>query len=117
MIKTSEEFYQSLGLSYRVIQIVSGGLNNAASMKYDLEGYFPGSDNYKELVSCSNCLDYFSKKIACKDMDKNYLHMLNSTLCANTRTICCILETYQTDEGITIPDVLKPYMKMDSIKE
>ena len=116
MIKTAEEFYQSLGLSHRVVQIVSGGLNNAASMKYDIEGYFPGSDNYKELVSCSNCLDYFSKKIACKDMDKNYLHMLNSTLCANTRTICCILENYQTDDGIIVPDVLKPYMKMDLIK-
>ena len=116
MINTAEEFYKSLGLSYRVVQIVSGGLNNAASMKYDLEGYFPGSDNYKELVSCSNCLDYFSKKIACKDMDKNYLHMLNSTLCANTRTICCILETYQTNDGIIVPDVLRPYMGIDLIK-
>ena len=113
MVHIAEEFYQSLGLSYRIVQIVSGGLNNAASMKYDLEAYFPGSNNYKELVSCSNCLDYFSKKIACKDEDKNYLHMLNGTLCANTRTICCILETYQTDEGIVVPDVLKPYLGED----
>ena len=43
--------------------------------------------------------------------------MLNSTLCANTRTIYCILETYQIDEGIVIPNVLRPYMKMDSIKK
>eukprot|EP00483_Globobulimina_turgida_P009301 UN09320 len=41
---------------------------------------------------------------------KEYVHMLNATLCATTRTICCILENYQTDDGIIVPDVLQPYM-------
>lgn len=47
--KTSEEFYQSLGLSYRVVGIVSGALNNAASRKLDLEAWFPvtGGGEYK----------------------------------------------------------------------
>jgi len=58
MIATSEEFYQSLGLPYQVINIVSGALNDAASKKYDLEAWFPGYDAYRELVSCSNCTDY-----------------------------------------------------------
>lgn len=58
MIKTAEEFYQSLGLSYRVVSIVAGALNDAASKKYDLEAWFPGYCGYRELVSCSNCLDY-----------------------------------------------------------
>jgi seryl-tRNA synthetase len=58
MIKTAEEYYQSLKLPYRVVSIVSGALNDAAAMKYDLEAWFPGYDTYRELVSCSNCLDF-----------------------------------------------------------
>ena len=111
MIKIAQRFYDSLGLSYQIINVHSQDLNNAAAMKYDLEGYFPGADTkYRELVSCSNCTDYISKKIHTKDDKERYVHMLNATLCANTRTICCILETYQTETGINIPDVLIPYM-------
>jgi seryl-tRNA synthetase len=61
MIKTAEEFYQSLGFPYHVISIVSGALNNAAIKKLDLECWFPGYNNYRELVSCSNCTDYQSR--------------------------------------------------------
>ncbi|KNB41845.1 serine-tRNA ligase [Blastocystis sp. subtype 4] len=42
--------------------------------------------------------------------DKRYVHMLNSTLCALTRTLCCILENYQTEDGIQIPDKLSSLM-------
>lgn len=56
--KTAEEFYQSLGLSYRVVNIVSGELNNAAIKKHDLEAWFPAYEEFRELVSCSNCTDY-----------------------------------------------------------
>jgi seryl-tRNA synthetase len=65
MIATSEEFYQSLGLTYRVIKIVSGALNNAASKKLDLEAWFPvtGGGEYKELVSVSNCTDYQTREL------------------------------------------------------
>lgn len=57
MIANSEEFCQSLGLPYRVVAIVSGAFNQAASKKYDLEAWFPFQAEYKELVSCSNCTD------------------------------------------------------------
>jgi seryl-tRNA synthetase len=128
MLATSEAFFQSLGIPYRVVLIVSGALNNAAAKKYDLEGWFPGfSDtdektgkvtlgNFRELVSCSNCTDYQSRDLeirygAKKEGEaKKYVHMLNSTLCATTRTICAILENYQTEEGIRVPDVLIPFM-------
>ena len=63
MIKVSEEFYQSLKLPYRVINIVSGALNDAAAKKYDLEAWFPGYNAYRELVSCSNCTDYQSRAL------------------------------------------------------
>lgn len=58
MVENSEAFYQSLGLPYRVVAIVSGALNLAAAQKYDLEAWFPFQGAYKELVSCSNCTDY-----------------------------------------------------------
>lgn len=58
LIATSESFYQGLGLPYQVINIVSGALNDAAAMKYDLEAWFPGYDAFRELVSCSNCTDF-----------------------------------------------------------
>lgn len=94
---------------------MSGELNDAAAMKYDLEAWFPGYDAFRELVSCSNCTDYQSRALetryALKNTDeKIYVHMLNGTMCATTRTMCCILENYQTAEGINIPEVLRPYM-------
>jgi seryl-tRNA synthetase len=113
MIGTSELFYQSLGLPYRVISIVSGALNNAAAKKYDLEAWFPKYGNYRELVSASNCTDYQALPMNTyigNGPNKQYVHFLNCTLAACERTLCCILENYQTDEGIVIPEVLRKYM-------
>jgi seryl-tRNA synthetase len=88
MIATSEEFYQSLGLPYRVIGIVSKALNNAASRKKDLEAWFPvtGGGEYKELVSVSNCTDYQTRELEIRygvkkqtAARKDYVHALNGT--------------------------------------
>lgn len=105
MISFSEEFYQSLGVPYRVVAIVSGALNNAAAKKYDLEAWFPFQGEYKELVSCSNCTDYQSRALEIRygpktqtGIRKNYVHALNSTLCATERALCCLLENFQTEE-------------------
>jgi seryl-tRNA synthetase len=102
MSAVAEEFYQSLGFPYQVISIVTGALNNAAIKKLDLECWFPGYNAYRELVSCSNCTDYQSRSMEIRcgqkklgDREKKYVHMLNSTLCATGRAICCLLETYQ----------------------
>jgi seryl-tRNA synthetase len=117
MIKTAEEFYQSLDFPYHVINIVSGALNNAATRKWDLECWFPGYNAYRELVSCSNCTDYQSRSMEIRcgqkklgDREKKYVHMLNATLCATGRAICCLLENYQESDGVRVPDVLVPYM-------
>lgn len=117
MIENSEEFYNDLGIAYRVVNIVSGALNHAAAKKLDLEAWFPGSGAYRELVSCSNCLDYQSRRLLVrygqtKKMDAkiDYVHMLNATACATTRVICAILETHQTETGVRIPEALLPYV-------
>ncbi|KFO78729.1 Serine--tRNA ligase, cytoplasmic, partial [Cuculus canorus] len=97
-----------------------GSLNHAASKKLDLEAWFPGSGAFRELVSCSNCTDYQARRLRIrygqtkKMMDKvEFVHMLNATMCATTRTICAILENYQTEEGIRIPERLQDFMPPD----
>ncbi|KAB2046041.1 hypothetical protein ES319_D01G205500v1 [Gossypium barbadense] len=117
MIKNSEDFYQMLKLPYQVVVIVSGALNDAAAKKYDLEAWFPASQTYRELVSCSNCTDYQSRRLEIRygqkknnEQVKQYVHLLNSTLTATERTICCILENYQKEDGVEIPEVLRPFI-------
>lgn len=117
MIGMSEEFYKSLGLPYRVVGIVSAELNNAAAKKYDLEAWFPYQQEYKELVSCSNCTDYQSRNLEIRcgvkkmsEREKKYVHCLNSTLCATQRALCCVLENYQTEDGLIVPEVLRKYI-------
>ncbi|XP_037818984.1 serine--tRNA ligase, cytoplasmic [Lucilia sericata] len=117
MINNAETFCQSLEIPYRVVNIVSGALNHAASKKLDLEAWFAGSAAFRELVSCSNCLDYQARRLLVrygqtKKMNAavDYVHMLNATMCATTRVICAILETHQTETGIKVPEPLKKYM-------
>jgi len=117
MMTMSGEFYQSLGIPYRAVNIVSGELNNAAAKKYDLEGWFPGDDEgkgkYRELVSCSNCLDYQARAMNTKYgflPDDPFVHMLNSTLCATERAMCCLVENYQEADGVRVPRALVPFM-------
>ncbi|KAF1560863.1 UNVERIFIED_CONTAM: putative serine--tRNA ligase, cytoplasmic, partial [Eudyptes robustus] len=116
MIGNAEKYYQALGIPYHIVNIVSGELNNAAAKKFDLEGWFPGSNAFRELVSCSNCTDYQARRLKVRfgqkamDGEVNYVHMLNATMCATTRVICAVLENYQEEDGIRIPDVLKDFM-------
>lgn len=121
MLQAAKEFYESLGISYRVVCLVSNELNDAAIKKYDLEGWFPGQQAYRELVSCSNCTDYQARAVNVRcgqkgvnkgDLSarKSFCHMLNATLCATGRGICALLETHQTPDGVIIPEVLRPYM-------
>lgn len=117
MINNAETFCQSLGIPYRIVNIVSGALNHAAAKKLDLEAWFAGSAAFRELVSCSNCLDYQARRLLVrygqtKKMNAavDYVHMLNATMCATTRVICAILETHQTETGVKVPEPLKKYM-------
>ena len=122
MLQAAKDFYESLGFSYRVVCLVSAELNDAAVKKYDLEAWFPGQQAYRELVSCSNCTDYQSRGVGTRCGGKaqkekgdlttraSYVHMLNATLCATGRGICCLLETHQTETGVVVPEVLRPYM-------
>ena len=116
LLEVTEKIYQKLNLPYQIIAIVSSALNDNAAIKYDLEAWFPGSDTYRELVSCTNCGDYQARKTKTRvgragSGDAEILHTLNSTAIATERTMCCILENYQQADGsVKVPDVLVPYM-------
>ncbi|KAM0678487.1 hypothetical protein BDAP_000989 [Binucleata daphniae] len=121
MIRNVEELYKSLDISYNVVSIVSGELNDAAAIKYDLECLFPHTERFRELVSCSNCTDYQSRDLEVREgfgkenERKVYAHMLNCTVVAVQRMLCCIIENYQCEDGIEIPQVLVKYFGKDKI--
>lgn len=123
LLENTEEIYKKLGLPYQIVGIVSSALNDNAAIKYDLEAWFPGSETYRELVSCTNCKDYQARKTKTRfgkagSGDAQTLHTLNSTAIATERTMCCILENYQQADGsIKVPDVLVPYMGGKTIIE
>jgi seryl-tRNA synthetase len=121
MLETAEDFDQSLKLPYHVVAIVSGALNNAAAKKYDLEAWFAFQQEYKELASASNCTDYQTRELEIRfgvkkskeapgGTRKEYVHALNATLYATERTLCCVLENYQKEDGIEVPEVLRKYI-------
>ena len=117
LISNAEEIYRELEIPYRIVNIASGELNDNAAQKYDLEAWFPASNMYRELVSCSNCLDYQARKLKIRigkvgaTQKKSIAHTLNSTAIATTRTICCILENYQNKDGtVRVPRALQKYM-------
>lgn len=122
----SEKLFKSLGIPYRVVAICSGDIGNKQALQYDIEAWFPGQNEkkgaYREVTSCSNCLDYQSvtlnTKYLTKDGEKKYVHMLNNTMIATARAIAAILENNQTEKGtVKIPKVLWKYMNgMKEIK-
>lgn len=118
LIKNAEELFQGLGLPYRVVNVCAGELGAPAAKKYDLEVWMPAQGRYREMVSASNCTDWQSYRlniryIRRKGMIRGYVHTLNSTAIASTRTITAILENYQEPDGrVIIPRVLKKYLEI-----
>jgi seryl-tRNA synthetase len=116
MLAITEEFYQSLEIPYRVMLLSTGDMGKVSAKTYDIEAWMAGQSAYREIVSCSNCLDYQARRLKIRFRDKTnedtrYLHTLNSTLIATTRILVSIMENFQTKDGhIRIPSVLQNYM-------
>ncbi len=116
LLANAEEFFQSLEIPYRVVNVCTGDLGTVASKKYDIEAWLPGQGKYREVVSCSNCTSYQSVRSKVRYREKTsdptkYPHTLNSTLVATERAMVAILENYQNEDGtVNVPKVLQPYM-------
>ena len=121
MIGVTEEFFQKLEIPHRVVLLSSGDMGKISAKTYDLEVWMAGQNAYREVVSCSNCLDYQSRRLKIRFRDKTneetqYVHTLNSTLVATERTMVAILENLQTKDGhVNIPNVLQKYMGKKTI--
>jgi seryl-tRNA synthetase len=116
MLEVVEEFYQELEIPHKVMLLSTGDMGKISAKTYDVEGWMAGQNAYREIVSCSNCLDYQARRLKIRFRDKTnedtqYLHTLNSTLIATTRVMVSIMENFQTKDGhIRIPTVLQSYM-------
>jgi seryl-tRNA synthetase (EC 6.1.1.11) len=114
--KNTEELMQGLGLPYRVVNICAHDLGSPAAKKYDIEIWYPAQGTYRELASCSNVTDWQSYRLGIrvtrKGMRREYVHTLNCTGLATTRTITAILENYQREDGaVEIPKILRKYLE------
>ena len=116
MLSVAEEFYQNIETPYKVMLLSSGDMGKVSAKTYDIEAWMAGQNAYREIVSCSNCLDYQARRLKIRFRDKTneetqYLHTLNSTLVATSRVLVSIMENFQTKDGhIAIPKVLQKYM-------
>lgn len=120
ILSLEEKIYQELGLPYRVVEMCTGDLGAIAARKFDIEVWMPTRGEYGEVTSTSNCTDYQARnlnvRLRRRDGEIEFLHMLNGTAIATSRTILAILENYQqADSSVIIPEVLRKWMGKDRI--
>jgi len=114
--QNSEDLYKGLGLHYRVVNVCTGDIGIIAAKKYDIEVWM-ADETYREAGSNSNCTDYQARRLNIKYREKEgkspvgFVHTLNNTALATSRTLIAILEQYQQKDGsVVIPEVLRPLM-------
>ena len=117
----AENLCQQLGLHYRVLQLCTGELGFASAKSYDIELWAAGCQEWLEVSSCSNCVDFQARRanVRCRPEGGGrpvFAHTLNGSGLALPRLIIAILENYQQSDGsVVVPEVLRPYMRMDAI--
>ena len=121
MLAIAEEFYQKLEIPHRVMLLSSGDMGKISAKTYDIEAWMAGQKAYREIVSCSNCLDFQARRLKIRYREKTneetkYIYTLNSTLIATSRILVSIMENFQTKDGhIQVPKVLRKYLNKDTI--
>jgi seryl-tRNA synthetase len=122
LTNNAEDILQKLELPYRVVAICTGDIGFSAAKTYDLEVWLPGQQRYREISSCSNFTDFQARRanIRFKREGKKgteFVHTLNGSGLAIGRTLVAILENYQQKDGsVVVPNVLRPYMGVETIK-
>jgi seryl-tRNA synthetase len=113
--QNAEQLYQKLGLYYRVVNICTGDIGTIAAKKYDIECWM-ADGKFRETGSCSNCTDYQARRLNIRYREapgkpiKGFVHTLNNTALATSRTIIAIVEQFQQKDGtVKIPKVLWKY--------
>jgi seryl-tRNA synthetase len=115
LLAWEEEFIQALELPYRVVDIAAGDLGTSAARKFDIEAWFPSQGTYRELTSTSDCATFQARRLGIRYRDADgkpqTAATLNGTLCAVARTIACLLEVHQREDGsVYVPKALRPWL-------
>lgn len=122
LVGDAEDVCNRLGVPYRVIELCTGDLGFNAVKTYDIEMWAPGSNEWLEVSSCSNCADFQARRASIRYRPEvgarpRFLHTLNGSGLALPRTIIAILENFQQADGsVIIPEVLRPYTGFDKIE-
>lgn len=117
----AESILEALELPYRRVVLCGGDLSFASAKTYDLEVWLPGQQQYREISSCSNFLDFQARRLLARFRPSggkpSLLHTLNGSALAVGRTLVAVLENYQDGDGcIQVPAALQPYLNgLDSI--
>jgi len=116
LINDAEEVCRRLGIPHRVVQMCTGDLAFSAAVKYDVEMWAPGVQEWLEVSSCSNFMDFQARRANIRyrpapGARPRFVHTLNGSGLALPRTMIAILENYQQADGsVVVPEVLRPYM-------
>ena len=116
MVEAAEDVLKILEIPYRVVLLCTGDMSFTSAKTYDIEVWMPAQNKYREISSCSNCLDYQARRANIKfrrdtKSKPEFVHTLNGSGIAVGRTVAAILENYQQEDGsVIIPKALVPYM-------
>lgn len=114
LLKNIVDFFTSLEIPIRIVNICTGDIGTVAAKKYDVDAWMPAQSCYREVGSCSNCTDYQARRLRIRyktNEGNKTAHTLNSTCVATSRALVAIIENFQNIDGsINIPKVLIPYM-------
>ena len=122
LVDNAEDVARRLGLTYRVLSLCTGDIGFASSKTYDIEMWAPGCNEWLEVSSCSNCIDFQARRTNIrfrseKGAKTQFVHTLNGSGMALPRVMISIIENYQQADGsIVVPEVLRPYTGFDVIK-
>ena len=117
LLQEAETVLQLLGLHYRVVNLCTGDLGFSATKTYDIEVWLPGQNDYREISSCSNFLDFQARRGGIRyrpngQKKSKLVHTLNGSGLAVGRTLLAIMENYQQEDGtISLPEILQPYFE------
>lgn len=121
MVADAQDVLRQLGLPFHVVELCSGDIGFSSTKTYDIEVWMPSENRFREISSCSNCLDFQARRMGMRYKNANgkleYVHTLNGSGVAVGRTFAAILENFQQADGsVIIPEVLRPYFGKDKIE-
>ncbi len=121
MVADAQDVLRQLGLPYHVVELCSGDIGFSSAKTYDIEVWMPSENRFREISSCSNCLDFQARRMGMRYKNANgkleFVHTLNGSGVAVGRTFAAILENFQQADGsVIIPEVLRPYFGKDKIE-